>query len=200
MSDELTPKQVRFIEEYLVDLNGTQAAIRAGYSPDSATVQASKMLTLPKIQEALTAKQSKRAARLEVSVDRIEKELARIAFADMKRFAQWGPTKAALDSERQAGLTMHSPLEDDGFAHTAAPNGVLLLSSDELSEDDTAAVAQVTESALPGGGLKYGIKLHDKLRALELLGKRHGMFEETLRLKADNTLADVMRRALSGEE
>lgn len=196
MSDELTPKQVRFIEEYLVDLNGTQAAIRAGYSPDSATVQASKMLTLPKIQEALTAKQSKRSARLEVSVDRIEKELARIAFADMKRFAQWGPTEAALKSQSLADEANRGmdPMSQ------VAPTGVMLVSSELLTEDDTAAVAQVTEANQPGGGLKYGIKLHDKLKALELLGKRHGMFEETLRLKADNTLADVMRRALSGDE
>lgn len=58
---ELTPKQQRFVEEYLIDLNGTQAAIRAGYSPDSARVTASRMLAEANIQEAVRiAKEARR--------------------------------------------------------------------------------------------------------------------------------------------
>ena len=49
----LNPKQQRFVEEYLVDLNGTQAAIRAGYSPKTAEVQASRLLSNAKVQQAV---------------------------------------------------------------------------------------------------------------------------------------------------
>jgi phage terminase small subunit len=53
MADELNPKQQRFVEEYLVDRNGTQAAIRAGYSPKTANVQASDLLAKPNIAAAV---------------------------------------------------------------------------------------------------------------------------------------------------
>ena len=49
----LTPKQARFVEEYLIDLNGKQAAIRAGYSPGTAEVQASRLLRNAKVRFAL---------------------------------------------------------------------------------------------------------------------------------------------------
>jgi phage terminase small subunit len=59
MADELTPKQQRFVEEYLVDSNGTQAAIRAGYSPRTANEQASDLLAKPSIAEAVAAGRAK---------------------------------------------------------------------------------------------------------------------------------------------
>lgn len=52
---KLSPKQERFVQEYLVDLNATQAAIRAGYSKQSARVQASRMLTKANVQDAIAA-------------------------------------------------------------------------------------------------------------------------------------------------
>jgi phage terminase small subunit len=56
MPDErpLSPKQARFVEEYLQDLNATQAAIRAGYSPKTADVQAFQILRIPKVRTALS--------------------------------------------------------------------------------------------------------------------------------------------------
>ena len=58
-----TPKQARFVEEYLVDLNATQAAIRAGYSKKTARQVASENLTKPDIQEAIAAAQDDRSER-----------------------------------------------------------------------------------------------------------------------------------------
>lgn len=71
----LTPKQELFVKEYLVDLNGKQAAIRAGYAPASAEVHASRMLSKAKVQEMVAEKQAKRAERLEVTVDDLIAEL-----------------------------------------------------------------------------------------------------------------------------
>lgn len=71
----LTPKQEIFAKEYLVDLNGTQAAIRAGYAPASAEVQASRLLSNANIQNFISEQQGKRAKRLEITVDDLVREL-----------------------------------------------------------------------------------------------------------------------------
>ena len=78
----MTEKQQRFVEEYLVDLNGTQAAIRAGYSPRSAHVTAAKNLRNPFIEVAVQTARKLRAERVEISSDRVLDELAGVAFAD----------------------------------------------------------------------------------------------------------------------
>lgn len=64
---KLTPKQERFVQEYLIDLNATQAAIRAGYSAKTAKVIGSENLTKPAIADAINARQTKTAAKLEIT-------------------------------------------------------------------------------------------------------------------------------------
>jgi phage terminase small subunit len=86
---KLTPRQEAFVREYLVDLNGKQAAIRAGYSERSAESTASALLRVPKVAEAVAEAKGERARRCEVSADRVLQELARIAFADPA--AAYGP-------------------------------------------------------------------------------------------------------------
>lgn len=81
-ADKLTPRQGAFVREYLVDLNGTQAALRAGYAAASAASQASELLRVPKIAKAIADAQAERARRTDVTADRVVKELARVAFAD----------------------------------------------------------------------------------------------------------------------
>lgn len=79
---KLTPKQERFVQEYLVDLNGKQAAIRAGYSERSAESQASALLRVPKVAEALARAKQARAERVNASADDVLRELTRIALFD----------------------------------------------------------------------------------------------------------------------
>lgn len=69
MAGDLTPKQRRFVEEYLVDLNATQAAIRAGYSEDTARSIASENLSKPDIQEAIGCAMAERSERTKVTSD-----------------------------------------------------------------------------------------------------------------------------------
>ena len=85
---KLTPKQERFCEEYLVDLNATQAAIRAGYSEKAARVQAAKMLTKANIQEKIAELQKEQSKRTEITADKVLAELAIIAFADRTEIAK----------------------------------------------------------------------------------------------------------------
>ena len=88
---ELTSKQLRFVNEYLVDLNATQAAIRAGYSERTVVVQASRLLTNVNVQQAVALAILKRSERTEITQDRVLEELARVAFADIGEYVTWGP-------------------------------------------------------------------------------------------------------------
>ena len=80
---KLTEKQQRFVDEYLIDLNATQAAIRAGYSAKTADVQGSRMLGNVKVQQAIAEAMAKRSKRTGVNQDRVVLELAKIAFVKM---------------------------------------------------------------------------------------------------------------------
>jgi len=72
---QLNPRQTRFVDEYLVDFNGAQAAIRAGYSPNAAKEHASYMLTRPNIKGAVRRKQDEAALRLQITRDDIVRGL-----------------------------------------------------------------------------------------------------------------------------
>jgi phage terminase small subunit len=85
---KLTPKQTRFVEEYLVDLNASAAALRAGYKSGDIGRQ---LITKTHVQEAIAAAKAKRSLRTQIKADRVLRELARIAFSDMRRLVAWGP-------------------------------------------------------------------------------------------------------------
>lgn len=78
---KLTDKQRRFVDEYLIDLNATQAAIRAGYSAKTADQQGSRMLANVKVQQAIAERMAVRSKRTGVNQDRVVLELAKVAFA-----------------------------------------------------------------------------------------------------------------------
>lgn len=87
---KLTDKQKCFCEEYLVDLNATQAAIRAGYKPKTARSQGQRLLTNVNIQQYLQQLMDERSERTEITADRVLEELAAIAFSDRTKLAQVG--------------------------------------------------------------------------------------------------------------
>lgn len=85
MAGKLTELQARFVSEYLIDLNATQAVRRAGYqckSDEAAAAQGSRLLTYAKVKEAIREAMEDREARTNVTADRVIRELAAIAFAD----------------------------------------------------------------------------------------------------------------------
>ncbi len=67
--NKLTPKQQRFVSEYLIDLNATQAAIRAGYAKSGASVEGTRLLANAKVAAAVAAAQAKRSERTEITQD-----------------------------------------------------------------------------------------------------------------------------------
>ncbi len=147
----LTPRQERFVAEYLVDLNATQAAIRAGYSEATAHAQGSRLLKNAEVAEAIREAQAARSARVEVRADEILLELKRIALADLgEAFDDNGNLK---------------PMKDIPPDVRRAMAGVDVI---ELpgSEDGEA------------GGLVKKVKFWDKTKALELLGKHLKLYTD----------------------
>lgn len=151
----MTDKQKRFCEEYMIDLNATQAAIRAGYSPKTANEQgAQNLVKLSKYIDQLKAEQSRRTG---VSADRVVRELAKIAFVNAGDLIDPETASVKLDASR----------------------------------DDLAAVQSVKVKSFGEDGLEHEVKLADKLRALELLGKHLGVFKES----PDDPAADALEAA-----
>ena len=154
----LNPKQERFVAEYLVDLNASQAAIRAGYNRRSAKNHGYRLLRTGSVAEAVATAQADLAGKIGVTVERIVTELARIGFADIRDVVQWRSVPAATD--------MH-----EGKTNARAIS-VEVKNADELTPHAAAAIAEL--SLQPSGSVR--VKLHDKRAALVDLGKHLGMF------------------------
>lgn len=144
----LTPKQQAFVNEYLIDLNATQAAIRAGYSEATAQEQGSRLLSNVKVSEAIQAAMDKRAKRTEVTADRVIRELAKLAFANVQDFVdESGALKNPLELSR-----------DDAAA------------IQELTQESIGNGEEVV--------LRRKYKLSDKKGNLELLGRHLKLFTD----------------------
>ena len=119
---ELSPKQQMFVEEYMVDLNATQAAIRAGYSPKTAYRTGSDNLKKPQIAKSIAEKRQQLTEKTAVTVERIVTELAKIAFSNMQDYAKW------------------------------SPRGVILIDSEDITADQAAAISELSETTTDSGG------------------------------------------------
>jgi len=86
---KLTLKQQRFVTEYLIDGNARRAAIKAGYSKNTAIEMGYENLTKPHIAEAIDQAKLKQQARTEITADKVLKEIASIAFDDIKNYLGW---------------------------------------------------------------------------------------------------------------
>ena len=85
----MKPREQRFIDAYLVEADAIKAALRAGYRKESAKHAGAKLLRQAPVRFAIAAGQTERAARLGLSRERVLREYARIAFADLGRVARW---------------------------------------------------------------------------------------------------------------
>lgn len=99
----MTPKQHRFVQEYLVDLNATQAAIRAGYSPRTARSVGSENLTKPDIASAIQTAGAQLAARTGITAERVLSELELLAFSNLEHYVVGDDGTVTLSSEAPAG-------------------------------------------------------------------------------------------------
>jgi phage terminase small subunit len=174
----LTARQQRFVDEYLVDLNATRAAMRAGYGEGGASSAGSRLLATPEVAAAVTDAKAERSARTMITADRVVTELARIAFSDIRKVVSWrGPDEADATAEEGARTA------------AKAVATVEVAASDALDDDAAAAIAEISRGR--DGTLK--VKLHDKRAALVQLGHHLGVF----RPRADaNEAADGLEELL----
>lgn len=84
--ESLTPNQQRFVEEYLIDLNATQAAIRAGYAPKNADVQGPALLGYPGISRAIAALKAERTAAVKLTSENVLRELHALTHSDVTHY------------------------------------------------------------------------------------------------------------------
>ncbi len=150
---KLTAKQKRFVEEYMVDLNATQAAIRAGYSKTSAQIIGFENLSKPIVADKITELARELSAKTAVTAERVVAEMATVAYTNMANYFSVGA------------------------------DGSPCLDFSDLSPEQTAAISEITvhhylvgkgEDARPA--IRTKLKLHDKMRALEQLGKYLALF------------------------
>lgn len=150
----LSPKQNQFAAEYTVDFNATAAAIRAGYSEKTAAQVGHNLLQKPEIMGAVAEILSDRQKRTLITGDKVLKEIARIAFADVSDYAQ----VVAMPTKKKGGPAIAA---------------VALTPTSQLTPDQKAAIAVIEETQ---AGIK--VRTHDKVKALELLCKHLGLLTE----------------------
>jgi phage terminase small subunit len=147
----LSERERRFVQEYIIDLNMTRAAVAAGYSDKAPTSVAYKVMQKPAVQKAIQNAIKDREDRTKVTADKVVKELALIAFVDIRKI-----------------------FSDDGS----------LKDISEIDEDTARAIAGIDVEELWEGhgsdrehtGNLHKVRMNDKLKALELLGRHLNIF------------------------
>jgi phage terminase small subunit len=180
----LTPKQERFVSEYLIDLNATQAAMRTGYSEKTAYSQGQRLLKDVEIQDFIAEAQANRAKRTQVTADMVVRELARIGFSDLRKVLSPG-----------GSLLMPTEWDDDTAASIASIEVVTNTEGTGRDEEGRKIIEHT-----------HKIKVWDKNSALEKLAKHLGMFvekhvhtgdpENPLRMVTEITLTPVKPKTL----
>lgn len=150
---DLTPKQQVFVEEYLVDMNATQAALRAGYSKKTAYRTGADNLRKPQIADAIAKAQAERSERTQVTQDMVIAELAKIGFSDLREVVTGS---GSLVSVQDWG---------DNIAGAISSVEVVQRPSGEFDDDGNVIYENI-----------HKLKVWDKVSALEKIGKHLGMF------------------------
>ena len=150
---KLTPKRALFCKEYLIDLSATRAAIRAGYSEKSAGVTGYQLLQQEAVMVEIQSLMDARAKRTEITADRVLKEYARVGFVDPRNIMQ---------------------VDENG--------NMTVTASDLLSSDDAVCVSEIQQTVTENGG-SLKIKLHNKMVALEKMGRHLKLFTDVQEVK-----------------
>lgn len=169
----LNARQERFAQEYIIDLNATQAAIRSGYSVRTAHAIGDENLRKPGIAAMISAAQAARSERTGITQDRVLKELAKVAFSDLADVADWGEKEVAIGYDEDGKRLAAEDIGDAvNIQYFMAPY-LNLKNAADLSPEARAAVSEV---ALTKDGFK--IKLHDKPGALEKIARLQGWIKD----------------------
>jgi phage terminase small subunit len=161
-------REERFAREYIIDLNGSEAAKRAGYAAKSARITASRLLPKANIRDLIAKLTKAKFEKLDIGVERILQELARLAFLDpRKMFTPEGELRPITEL-------------DEGTARAIAA-----LDHEKLFEHFGKGQAKHV-------GNTVKVKLADKIRALQLLGQYHKLFTEKVEVTASEDLVALI--------
>lgn len=175
---KLTNKQQRFIDEYLIDLNATQAAIRAGYSKKYARSAGAETYAKPDVKAAIAVKQEKLQNKTAITQEKILTELAKIGFANITDYLEY---KTAL---RVVGY------KDDGEPEY---DWAMLVNAKDSTLVDGSPVQEVSISK--DGTFKF--KLYNKMEALEKLGRHLGLFDNVVGAYGDTTQNNMRIKSIA---
>lgn len=164
----MTDAQKRFCDEYLIDLNATRA-YKVAYprckKDETANAASSRMLRNVKVQEYISEKQQEIEKRTEVTQDMVIKELANIAFFNIKNIYNGnGTLKAVKDIDEETIRAISS-------VKVLQKAGAMKINIDMDGKDNEVPIEHIQEQTIE-------FKTNDKVKALELLGKHLGMFKE----------------------
>jgi len=163
---KLSAKQEKFVDEYLIDLNATQAAIRAGYSERTAQPASSRLLSNVMVQALIQHRREAAQKRAEVTLDQILLEYKRIAFSGMSKFVK---------------INGHGEPEVD----------LSMCTTDDLNLLAETTLEVCTENEGARQVRRVRIKTLDRLKALETLGKHLGLGDKAAQKQTD-TLAEAL--------
>ena len=180
---KLTAKQQLFCDEYLIDLNATQAAIRAGYSEKTAMEQASRLLRNVKVQKYIDKRRFDRMQRTEFDQDKVIKELAMIAFSNATDYTKVVEKQVIITNEAGVRIPLTDSEGKPVMYRTVEP-----VLTEDLTDEQKRALSMVVHGK---NGLE--IKSCDKLKALELLGKHLGLFTDRVEM-------DITQPVFGGED
>lgn len=167
----LTDQQKIFVAEYLKDRNATQAAIRAGYSEETAGSQGGRLLQNVEIRDSIDAGILRLSAKIEITAERVLNELAKMAFVDARNF--WNA---------DGSLKQITELDDNTAAALAG------------FETEEAYDHFGKGQSKPTGTIKK-IKIADKGINLERLGRYLKLFTDKLEVSGMDQIADQLTRA-----
>jgi len=158
---KLEPRQKRFVQEYLIDLNATQAATRAGYSKKTARQQAERLLTKVYIKRAVEAAMKKRGERIQITADEVLEELRILLHSNIENY---------IEIDKDTGAVRAKGFED------MPPNASRALES--ITENRTIREDAKGEDSIVNS--KVTFRLHSKTKALELAMQHLGMLKTKL--------------------
>lgn len=176
----LNDKQKQFAKEYIIDLNATQAAIRAGYAEKTAYSQGQRLLKHVEVQKVIQKLKDKRSERTEITADRVLKEFAKIGFANITDFLK------VDTSMKQEVVTVGEEKKVIEYASTS----VDVFDTDNIPLDKIGAISEIRQTR---DGI--AVKMHDKVAALNAIGKHLGMFVDKVELDVNKMPTINIKRA-----
>ena len=186
----MTDAQKRFCDEYLIDLNATRA-YKVAYpntkKEETASSNGSRMLRNDKVQKYISEKMKEREKRTEVTQDMVIKELSAIAFSKASDYAKLKKMKRNTPIFDEEGSIVDYKEEEY--------IGIEFTPTDELSEEQKKALSGIKQG-------KFGLEVNscDKVRALELLGRHLGIFNDKLDVNVKekeekkNAISDILNQ------